>query len=65
VVGETLAARGGEESTERRQPVDLIALCDQATDDLTKSLSAANGARGRSGHAALARELLCDDPLTS
>jgi nitrite reductase/ring-hydroxylating ferredoxin subunit len=62
VVGQMVAARGAEESTEWRQPIDLIALCDQATDELTKSFTAANGARGWSGHAALARELLHDDP---
>ena len=30
VVGQMVAARGAEESTEWRQPVDLVALCDEA-----------------------------------
>jgi hypothetical protein len=58
-----VAARGAEESTAWRQPVDLVALCDEAASQLP-SLFAAGGARhGWSGHAALARDLLCDDPV--
>jgi nitrite reductase/ring-hydroxylating ferredoxin subunit len=63
VVGQMVAARGAEESTAWRQPVDLVALCDEAASQLP-SLFAAGGARhGWSGHAALARDLLCDDPV--
>ena len=63
VVGQMVAARGAEESTAWRQPVDLVALCDEAAIQLP-SLFAAGGARhGWSGHAALARDLLCDDPV--
>jgi nitrite reductase/ring-hydroxylating ferredoxin subunit len=63
VVGQMVAARGAEESTAWRQPVDLVALCDEAASQLP-SLFAAGGARhGWSGHAALARNLLCDDPV--
>src|SRR5262249_55414855 len=62
VVGQMVAARGAGESTAWRQPVDLIALCDEASNDLSQ-LFAAGAVRGWSGHAALARELLGDDPV--
>ena len=61
IVGEMVAARGAEELTAWRQPVDLIALCDQAASDLPQRFAA--GVHGRSDHAALARELLGDDPV--
>ena len=61
IVGEMVAARGAEESTAWRQPVDLIALCDQAASDLPQRFAA--GVHGWSDHAALARELLGDDPV--
>ena len=62
VVGQMVAARAAEESTAWRQPVDLIALCEQAGSELPQ-LFAAGSARGWSEHAALARELLGDDPV--
>jgi hypothetical protein len=62
VVGQMVAARGAEESTAWRQPVDLVALCDEATSQLPELFAAGSGARGWSDHAALARELLGDDP---
>jgi nitrite reductase/ring-hydroxylating ferredoxin subunit len=62
VVGQMVAARGAEESTPWRQPVDLVALCDEATRQLSELFAAGNGAHGWSDHAALARELLGDDP---
>jgi nitrite reductase/ring-hydroxylating ferredoxin subunit len=62
VVGQMVAARGAEESTAWRQPVDLVALCEQAGSELPQ-LFAAGSARGWSEHAALARELLGDDPV--
>jgi hypothetical protein len=58
-----VAARGAEESTAWRQPVDLIALCDQAGSDLSELFVAGRGEHGWSDHAALARELLGDDPV--
>jgi nitrite reductase/ring-hydroxylating ferredoxin subunit len=62
VVGQMVAARGAEESTAWRQPIDLVALCEETTAQLP-DLFAVNGARhGWSDHAALAQELLGDDP---
>jgi nitrite reductase/ring-hydroxylating ferredoxin subunit len=62
IVGQMVAARGAEESTAWRQPVDLIALCEQA-DELQGLFAADRGVRGWSDHAVLARELLGDDPV--
>jgi hypothetical protein len=56
------AARGAEESTAWRQPVDLIALCDKALNELPELFVVGRRAHGWSDHAALARELLGDDP---
>ena len=63
VVGQMVAARGAEESTAWRQPVDLVALCDEAASQLPQLFAASRGVRSWSGHAALARELLGDDPV--
>jgi hypothetical protein len=63
VVGQMVAARGAEESTAWRQPVDLVALCDEAASQLPQLFAASRGVRGWSDHAALARELLGDDPV--
>jgi nitrite reductase/ring-hydroxylating ferredoxin subunit len=63
VVGQMVAARGAEESTAWRQPVDLVALCDEAASQLPRLFAASRGVRGWSGHAALAQELLGDDPV--
>jgi nitrite reductase/ring-hydroxylating ferredoxin subunit len=62
VVGQMVAARGAEESTAWRQPVDLVALCEEAASQLLELFAAGRGVRGWSDHAALARELLGDDP---
>ena len=62
VVGQMVAARGAEESTSWRQPVDLVALCEEAASQLPELSVAGRGAHGWSDHAALARELLGDDP---
>jgi nitrite reductase/ring-hydroxylating ferredoxin subunit len=64
VVGQMVAARGADESTAWRQPVDLIALCQQVTGELPELLTARRPLHGWSDHAALARELLGDDPQT-
>jgi nitrite reductase/ring-hydroxylating ferredoxin subunit len=61
VVGQIVSARGAEESTAWRQPIDLIALCDKAGSELPQLF--AGGSRGWSDHAALAEELLGDDPV--
>ncbi len=62
IVGQMAAARGAEESTEWRQPEDLIAICDEAAGELPELFTEGRGAGGWSGHAALAGELLGDDP---
>jgi nitrite reductase/ring-hydroxylating ferredoxin subunit len=62
VVGQMVAARGAEESTAWRQPVDLVALCDEATSQLPELFATDGGAHGWLDHAAVARELLGDDP---
>ena len=62
VVGQMVAARGAEESTAWRQPVDLIALCDEATSQLPELFAAGGGRHGWSEQAALARVLLGDHP---
>ncbi len=62
VVGQLVAARGAEESTAWRQPIDLVALCDKAASQLPELFAAGRGVHGWSDHAALAREMLGDDP---
>jgi nitrite reductase/ring-hydroxylating ferredoxin subunit len=62
VVGQMVAARGAEESTDWRQPVDLIALCEEAAIQLPELFASGHGVDGWSDHAALARALLGDDP---
>ena len=62
VIGQMVAARGAEESTAWRQPVDLVALCEEVGSQLPELFAAGRGAHGWSDHAALARELLGDDP---
>ena len=62
VVGQMVAARGSEESTAWRQPVDLVALCEEAATQLPELFAARQNAHGWTDHAALARELLHHDP---
>jgi nitrite reductase/ring-hydroxylating ferredoxin subunit len=62
VVGQMVAARGAEESTDWRQPVDLVALCEEAASQLLELFAAGHGVHSWSDHAALARALLGDDP---
>jgi nitrite reductase/ring-hydroxylating ferredoxin subunit len=64
VVGQMVAARGADESTPWRQPVDLIALCDKAASKLPELFAVGRGAPCWSDHAALAQGLLGDDPVT-
>jgi nitrite reductase/ring-hydroxylating ferredoxin subunit len=64
VVGQMVAARGADESTAWRQPIDLITLCDKAASQLPELFALGRGAACWSDHAALARELLGDDPVT-
>jgi nitrite reductase/ring-hydroxylating ferredoxin subunit len=62
VVGQLVAARGAEESTAWRQPVDLVALCEETASQLPDLFAASGAGHGWSDHAALARELLGNDP---
>ncbi|CAD6553781.1 hypothetical protein LMG28727_05584 [Paraburkholderia kirstenboschensis] len=62
IVGQMAAARGAEESTAWRQPVDLVALCEESASQMPELFAAARAVRGWSHHAALARKLLADDP---
>jgi nitrite reductase/ring-hydroxylating ferredoxin subunit len=62
VVGQMVAARGAEESTAWRQPVDLVSLCEEAAGQLPELFAIGRSVQGWSDHAALARELLGDDP---
>ncbi|MBV8736560.1 MAG: Rieske (2Fe-2S) protein [Alphaproteobacteria bacterium] len=62
VVGQMAAARGAEERTAWRQPVDLVALCEQMGQELPRLFAAGSGNRGWSDHVMLAQILLGDDP---
>jgi nitrite reductase/ring-hydroxylating ferredoxin subunit len=62
VVGQLVAARGADETTAWRHPVDLIALCDQAAAELPALFVAARRSDSWSGHAPLSAALLGDDP---
>jgi len=62
VVSQMVEARGAEESTAWGQPVDLIALCENATNELPQLFAAERSVGGWSDHTRLARECLGDDP---
>jgi nitrite reductase/ring-hydroxylating ferredoxin subunit len=62
VVGQMVAARGAEESTAWRQPIDLIALCAEAAAELPGLFATRPNGHGWSDHPALAQALLGDDP---
>src|SRR5580704_11518458 len=62
VVGQMAAARGAEERTAWRQPVDLIALCEQPALDLPRLWAASCNANDWADHLALSESLLGDDP---
>jgi nitrite reductase/ring-hydroxylating ferredoxin subunit len=61
VVGQIVTARGAEESTAWRQPVDLVALCDEAIRQVPHLPTHRRAADGWHDHRALARELLADE----
>ncbi|WP_233805591.1 Rieske (2Fe-2S) protein [Paraburkholderia sp. HP33-1] len=63
IVAQMVTARGAEESTAWRQPLDLVALCDEAASQMAQLFAAGRSLQGWSNHAALARELLGDDPV--
>jgi hypothetical protein len=62
VVDQMAQARGAEESTAWRQPVDLITLCRDAALELPDLFAAGRGAGRWSHHASLAQKLLADEP---
>ncbi|AUT75799.1 (2Fe-2S)-binding protein [Paraburkholderia hospita] len=62
IIAQMVAARGAEESTAWRQPVDLVALCDESASEMGQLFADGRGSQSWSEHAALARELLGDDP---
>jgi len=62
VVGLLAAARGAEERTAWRQPIDLIALLDDTCAGLPQACAAGQGKGPWHGHAALADALLGDAP---
>ena len=64
IVVQMAAARGAEERTARRQPVDLIALCQRASLELPHLFAATDNAGNWSDHVTLSESLLADDPAT-
>jgi nitrite reductase/ring-hydroxylating ferredoxin subunit len=62
VAGQMVAARGAEESTSWRQPVDLVALLNGKFPELATRFAARSDQQPWRGHAALAHALLADDP---
>ena len=63
IVGQMVAARGADELIAWRQPIDLIALCEDEARQLPELFGARSRRQGWSDHAALAAELLTDDPV--
>jgi nitrite reductase/ring-hydroxylating ferredoxin subunit len=63
VVGQMAAARGADERTAWRQPVDLIGLCGKSALELPRLVAARGNTRGWSDHAILSQSLLGDDPV--
>ena len=62
VVGQMVSARGAEETTAWRHPVDLVALCGQAAAELPGLFAGSRRSEPWSHHAELSRALLGDDP---
>jgi nitrite reductase/ring-hydroxylating ferredoxin subunit len=62
VVGQMTTARGAEERTAWRQPVDLIALCQRAGAELPHLFVAGDKSRHWSDHISVSESLLGDDP---
>jgi nitrite reductase/ring-hydroxylating ferredoxin subunit len=62
IIDQMVAARGADESTQWRQPADLVALCAKAASELPARFAAAPEAATWSRHAELAQDLLADDP---
>ena len=64
IVGQMAAARGAEERTAWRQPIDLIALCQQAALEFPRLFAPRRDGSRWSDHARLSERLLADDPAT-
>jgi hypothetical protein len=64
VVGQMAEARGAEEATAWRQPIDLISLCDAAALELPRLFAKGRESGHWSDHAVLAERLLADDPIS-
>ena len=62
LIGPMVAARGAEESTAWRLPVDLLALIESAMAELPEPAAEERPRGPWGGHAALGRALLADDP---
>jgi nitrite reductase/ring-hydroxylating ferredoxin subunit len=62
IVGQMTSARGAEERTAWRQPVDLIALCQRAALELPGLFSANDRDKDWLDQATLSERLLADDP---
>ena len=62
IVGQMAAAQGAEERTAWRQPIDLIALCQQAGRELPYLFAMSDNVRTWSDHVTLSESFLGDDP---
>jgi len=62
IVGQMVEARGAEERTAWRQPVDLIALCQKTALELPQLFAASCNGRCWLDHVRLSENLLGDDP---
>ena len=63
VVGQMVTARGSEESTAWRQPIDLVVLLDGAFAELPGLFAAGSDKGPWREHATVAQALLADDPV--
>lgn len=61
VVGQMVAARGAEETTAWRHPIDLVALCSESAAEFAEVFRAARPSDGWLDHAQLSAALLGDD----
>jgi hypothetical protein len=61
VVGQMVAARGADETTAWRHPVDLVALCEETAAELRRLFTTARRSDLWSDHAELSAALLGDD----
>jgi nitrite reductase/ring-hydroxylating ferredoxin subunit len=62
VIGPMVAARAADESTQWRQPVDLVALCESAATELPTLFAVGRDRGPWLKHSELAQALLGDDP---